>query len=94
MYVAIDRKPENGCEIQSAACGQSGIMIRLTLVKIADEEHRCHDHVHNRLCWGLNEQDESVSSCSPELFNRVTGNPRAGSSTHLTPSYQKEEDIL
>eukprot|EP00542_Grammatophora_oceanica_P010949 CAMPEP_0194045412 /NCGR_PEP_ID=MMETSP0009_2-20130614/16765_1 /TAXON_ID=210454 /ORGANISM="Grammatophora oceanica, Strain CCMP 410" /LENGTH=100 /DNA_ID=CAMNT_0038690263 /DNA_START=168 /DNA_END=467 /DNA_ORIENTATION=+ len=21
MYVAIDRKPENGCEIQNAACG-------------------------------------------------------------------------
>ena len=40
MYVAIDRKPENGCEIQSAACGRSGIMIRLKLVKTADEEDR------------------------------------------------------
>ena len=27
MYVAIDRKPENGCEIQNAACGCSGVMI-------------------------------------------------------------------
>ena len=27
MYVAIDRKPENGCEIQNAACGRSGVMI-------------------------------------------------------------------
>ena len=27
MYVAIDRKPENGCEIQNAACGYSGVMI-------------------------------------------------------------------
>ena len=28
-YVALDRKPENGCEIQSSACGRSGIAIRL-----------------------------------------------------------------
>ena len=40
MYVAIDRKPENGCEIQSAACGRSGIMIRLKLVKTTDEQTR------------------------------------------------------
>jgi hypothetical protein len=38
MYVAIDRKPENGCEIQCASCGQSGIMLRLKLVKTAEEE--------------------------------------------------------
>ena len=25
MYVAIHRKPENGCEIQNAACGHSGV---------------------------------------------------------------------
>jgi hypothetical protein len=35
MYVAIDRKPENGCEIQDVACGMSGIMMRLRLVKTA-----------------------------------------------------------
>ena len=33
MYVAIDRKPENGCEIQSSCCATSGIMLRLRLVK-------------------------------------------------------------
>ena len=38
MYVAIDRKPENGCEIQTAACGRSGIVIRLKLVKNSEEE--------------------------------------------------------
>src|SRR5210317_412382 len=37
-YVAMDRKPENGCEIQDAACGDSGIMIRLKLVKTSNEE--------------------------------------------------------
>ena len=38
MYVAIDRKPENGCEIQNAACAESGVMIRLRLVKTKTEE--------------------------------------------------------
>ena len=38
MYVAIDRKPENGCEIQNAACGRSGIMLRLSVV--TSTEHR------------------------------------------------------
>ncbi|KAI2493142.1 Transposase IS4 [Fragilaria crotonensis] len=36
QYVAIDRKPENGCEIQNAACGRSGVMLRLKLVKGID----------------------------------------------------------
>ena len=39
MYVAINRKPENGCEIQNAACGHSGVMIRLKVVKTAEEEN-------------------------------------------------------
>ena len=39
MYVAIDRKPENGCEIENAACGHSGVMIRLKIVKTAEEEN-------------------------------------------------------
>ena len=37
-YVAIDRKPEAGCEIQNAADGNSSIMMRLKLVKSAIEE--------------------------------------------------------
>jgi hypothetical protein len=36
QYIAIDRKPENGCKIQNAACGRSGVMIHLKLVKGAD----------------------------------------------------------
>jgi len=32
-YVAMERKPENGCEIQDACDGRSRIMIRLKLVK-------------------------------------------------------------
>jgi hypothetical protein len=39
QYIAMDRKPENGCEIQNSACGRSGIMMRLKLVKTMDEEN-------------------------------------------------------
>ena len=38
MYVAIDRKPESGCEIQNSACGRSGIMTRLRIVKHNESE--------------------------------------------------------
>jgi len=38
MYVAIDSKPENGCEIQDAACGRSRIMLNLSIVTTA--KHR------------------------------------------------------
>ena len=38
MYVAIDRKPENDCEIQNATCGHSGV-IQLKVVKTAEEEN-------------------------------------------------------
>jgi len=38
MYVAIDSKPENGCEIQNEACGRSGIMLRLSVVTSAEHQ--------------------------------------------------------
>ena len=38
MYVAIDRKPEDGCEIQNACCGKSGIMMQLKLVRTSAGE--------------------------------------------------------
>jgi Transposase IS4 len=36
MYVAMDRKPEDGLEIQNACCAQSGIMLQIKLVKTAE----------------------------------------------------------
>jgi hypothetical protein len=33
MYVAMDRKPENGAEIQNACCADSGVMLRLRIRK-------------------------------------------------------------
>ena len=39
-YVAIDRKPEKSCEIQNAACGRSGIMLRIELVTTQEEAAR------------------------------------------------------
>ena len=47
MYVAIERKPENGCEIQDAACGKSGIMISLRVVKTSIEEERNSTREHD-----------------------------------------------
>jgi hypothetical protein len=37
-YVEIDFKPENGCEIQNAACSKTGIMMELHVVKGPGEE--------------------------------------------------------
>ncbi len=42
-YVHIKRKPKSGCEIQNAACGRSGIMIRIKLVKTATESKSIED---------------------------------------------------
>jgi Transposase IS4 len=38
MYVAMDRKPEDGCEIQNSCCGNSGILLQLKIVKSAAAE--------------------------------------------------------
>ena len=44
MYVEMNRKLENGSEIQNTACGRSGIMIRLSIVKSAkNEEEQQYD---------------------------------------------------
>jgi len=37
IYIEIDRKPENGCEIQNSTCGRSGVILQLRLAKIAEE---------------------------------------------------------
>ena len=36
--MAIYRKLDNGCDIQNLACGESGVMLRLKLVKNIQEE--------------------------------------------------------
>jgi len=38
QYVAIDRKPENGCKIQNCGDGRSGVMMRLKIVETAESE--------------------------------------------------------
>ena len=35
-YVVIDRKPENGMELQNIACGKTGVLLGLKLVKSAN----------------------------------------------------------
>lgn len=47
-YVSLDRKPESGCEIQNAACGRSGIMIGLEIVKSkADTAEKLYEDLMN-----------------------------------------------
>lgn len=52
-YVAIDRKPENGCEIQNLADGESGIMIQLAVVKSKRyrEQYEDEDQTMTHGCW-------------------------------------------
>ena len=38
MYVAINRKPENGCEIQDCCDARARVMLRLKLVKSEHDE--------------------------------------------------------
>ena len=38
MYVAMDRKPVNGCEIQNVCCARSQIMMQIKIVETAEEE--------------------------------------------------------
>lgn len=47
-----------------------------------------YDRVHNRRRRRLEEQDTNARS--PELFDRTTGNPRAGTAAHLTPTKRRK----
>ena len=49
-----------------------------------------YDHVHNRRRRRADDQGSVNTAGSPELFDRVTGNPRAGTSAHLTPTKRKK----
>ncbi len=51
LHFAIDRKPENGCKIQCASCGDIGIMLCLKRVKTAEEED-----------WHVSLMDEAAES--------------------------------
>lgn len=35
QYFAMDRKPENGCEIRNSCCGVSGVLLHLKIVNAA-----------------------------------------------------------
>ena len=47
MYVAIDQKPENGCEIQNSAYGRSGIILWIRFAKTAEEIEAEHVNEYN-----------------------------------------------
>ena len=52
QYIEIDRKPENGCEIQNVADGVYGIMIQLKFVKTSSEEDLHSTEKHDGFLHG------------------------------------------
>ena len=52
QYIAIDRKPENGCDIQNSADGFSGITAQLKLVKTSSEEYLHYPEEYDGLLHG------------------------------------------
>ena len=52
QYIVIDRNTENGCEIQNAADGVSGIMMLLKLVNNSSEEDLHYREEHDGLLHG------------------------------------------
>ena len=61
MYVEMDRKPENGAEIQTCCCGKSGVMLRMKLVK-SEEARRCAE---------TNSEDEGLNDGTQVLKELV-----------------------
>ena len=53
QYIAIDRKPENDCEIPNAADGVSGIMMQLKLVNNSSGEDLHYPEGHDGLLQDL-----------------------------------------
>ena len=49
MYVAMDKKPENGAEIQNAACRWLGIIMRLRILNYAKNDEGQKDDKDNIL---------------------------------------------
>ena len=46
-YIAMDRKPENGCEIQNSADGWAWVMLHLKLLKNVEDEYAHLAAFHN-----------------------------------------------
>lgn len=55
-YVSLERKPEDGAEIQNVSCARSGVMLRLKLVKGSTSENN-------------DTEDEDVSHGGMVLYN-------------------------
>ena len=63
-YVSIDRKPEDGCEIQNACCAETGIMCRLKIVKTSEESDRI-------VIEATNNDEERQPRAQPNVGTRV-----------------------
>jgi hypothetical protein len=68
-YIAIDGKPENGCEMQNAGCGRSGVMTRLKLVPTPESEDASQAQNSDGLAHGTAVLTELVGLLA--MSNRV-----------------------
>lgn len=80
MYVALDCKPESGCEVQNAACRRSGIMLRLSVVTSAEYQQAMDDTHDDALPHGTHVLKRLVAPwagtqrvvCADSYFASVT----------------------
>jgi len=54
MYVAMERKPDNGAEIQNVACVESNIMMQLKYVDAEEEEAAKEKELNGDEYHGMN----------------------------------------
>jgi len=80
MYVAIDRKPENGCAIQNTACGRSGIMLRLSVVTWAEHQRAT--------CMDIDDSLPHVASVLKRLVAPWAGTQRVFCASHTSPAWR------
>lgn len=86
MYVAIKRKPENGCEIQNAACARSGIMLNLSVVVTAEHQQA-----------GATDDDEGLpheTAVLKQLVAPWAGTKRVVCADSYFPSVATAEQLL
>ena len=68
-YVALDQKPENGCEIQNSCDAVTGVMLRLKLVKTAKEEENDYQEMVEMCSKAVQESiEQSDSTCQTDEF--------------------------
>ena len=81
-YVCIDRKPEDGCEIQDICCAETGILCRLKIVKTSTEKSR------------INEANANANSAPASPTRNGNGNHNDAESTKINDQAAGTQSVL